>query len=69
MAVQRLYLNFEWEYSQFEKGRVDELPFRQWRQAVQSSDTARRVWDEMAVRYAETYPAFLQFMDENVIDE
>ena len=69
LMLERLFLNFEWEYSQFEKGRIDELPFLQWRGATESSDTARRIWDQMAVRYAETYPTFLQFMDENVVDE
>ena len=66
-VFRRIFQNFQWEYSQYEQGRISDLPIPEWKGLFQIG-LARGMWARMADGFERSSPGFVQFMEEEIIE-
>ncbi len=60
-----VFINWEWEYGQYEKGLLDKPPASRFRAAFSYHPLMRENWP---IHTAALSPSFVQFIEENVLN-
>ena len=68
--IRRVYFNFEWEYDQYQRGQLEKLPLVSWKKTMNFlGEYGEAVWEDEIGGFQDTSPEFVQFMEENVVDQ
>lgn len=68
-VVKRVLLAWEWEFDQYQRGLLDALPVVGWRATIRNSELGPSTWEIMATTSFAHTPEFVQFMEENVLND